>query len=383
MSFSQNMQYLRKLKGITQEKLADTVGVSRQSVSKWETGDAFPETEKIMQLCDIFGINIVGSMMMARILNLLFYATVAYFAIRKLKSGGLILATILIAPSPLFLAANFSYDYFVTVCIAYSLAYVIYEIQNPEKPVGVSDCVKMFGAMIIGCGPKAIYFLLLAPALFMKKNKFSSEKAFKYYRLGCILSMSVILASFIIPFFIDTGAITDGRGGSDVNSTEQLKFILSDPFGYVKILVNFLLDYVSFTNSQPFTVSFAYLGFGRAITGTLAIFVMLLAAFYDKDISDDIKGAGYLRLFNILVSIAAIALVATSLYIAFTPVGHSTVLGCQYRYIFPVLFLILYSIGSGKAGGKVNKNHLAAAVFSLISFNLILSYCETLLKQLG
>ena len=56
MSFSQNMQYLRKLKGITQEKLADTVGVSRQSVSKWETGDAFPETEKIMQLCDIFGI---------------------------------------------------------------------------------------------------------------------------------------------------------------------------------------------------------------------------------------------------------------------------------------------------------------------------------------
>ena len=56
MSFSQNMQYLRKLKGITQEELADTVGVSRQSVSKWETGDAFPETEKIIQLCDIFGV---------------------------------------------------------------------------------------------------------------------------------------------------------------------------------------------------------------------------------------------------------------------------------------------------------------------------------------
>lgn len=56
MSFSQNLQYLRKLKGITQEELADTVGVSRQSVSKWETGDAFPETDKIIQLCDIFGV---------------------------------------------------------------------------------------------------------------------------------------------------------------------------------------------------------------------------------------------------------------------------------------------------------------------------------------
>ena len=48
MSFAQNIQYLRKLRGITQEELSDLVGVSRQSVSKWETGDAFPETEKIM-----------------------------------------------------------------------------------------------------------------------------------------------------------------------------------------------------------------------------------------------------------------------------------------------------------------------------------------------
>ncbi len=57
MSFAQNIQYLRKLRGITQEELSDLVGVSRQSVSKWETGDAFPETEKIMQLCDIFNVS--------------------------------------------------------------------------------------------------------------------------------------------------------------------------------------------------------------------------------------------------------------------------------------------------------------------------------------
>ena len=57
MSFAQNIQYLRKLRRITQEELSDLVGVSRQSVSKWETGDAFPETEKIMQLCDIFDVS--------------------------------------------------------------------------------------------------------------------------------------------------------------------------------------------------------------------------------------------------------------------------------------------------------------------------------------
>ncbi len=57
MSFAENLQYLRRRDKITQEELADRLGVSRQSVSKWETGEAFPETEKIIALCDIFGIS--------------------------------------------------------------------------------------------------------------------------------------------------------------------------------------------------------------------------------------------------------------------------------------------------------------------------------------
>lgn len=57
MAFSDNLQYLRKRDKVTQEELADRLGVSRQSVSKWETGEAYPETEKILALCDNFGIS--------------------------------------------------------------------------------------------------------------------------------------------------------------------------------------------------------------------------------------------------------------------------------------------------------------------------------------
>ncbi len=38
MSFAENLQYLRKEKNITQEQLAEQLEVSRQSVSKWESG---------------------------------------------------------------------------------------------------------------------------------------------------------------------------------------------------------------------------------------------------------------------------------------------------------------------------------------------------------
>lgn len=55
MQFGENMQFLRKQKGMTQEELAEQMAVSRQTVSKWESDQSFPETDKLIALCDLFG----------------------------------------------------------------------------------------------------------------------------------------------------------------------------------------------------------------------------------------------------------------------------------------------------------------------------------------
>lgn len=54
MRFGDNLKKLRKLKKLSQEDLAEKMSVSRQSVSKWETGDAYPEMNNILELCKIF-----------------------------------------------------------------------------------------------------------------------------------------------------------------------------------------------------------------------------------------------------------------------------------------------------------------------------------------
>lgn len=54
MKFGENLYNLRKSAKMSQEKLAEKVGVSRQSVSKWENGESYPEMDKILKLCDIF-----------------------------------------------------------------------------------------------------------------------------------------------------------------------------------------------------------------------------------------------------------------------------------------------------------------------------------------
>ncbi len=56
MNMADRIQYLRKAKGLSQEDLADRVGVSRQAVSKWESEQSTPDLEKIIILSDIFGV---------------------------------------------------------------------------------------------------------------------------------------------------------------------------------------------------------------------------------------------------------------------------------------------------------------------------------------
>ena len=54
MSFRDNMQHLRATRNMTQEQLAMLLGVSRQSVSKWEAERAYPEMDKLLKMCVLF-----------------------------------------------------------------------------------------------------------------------------------------------------------------------------------------------------------------------------------------------------------------------------------------------------------------------------------------
>lgn len=56
MTIADRIQSLRKSKGMSQEELADAVGVSRQAVSKWESEQTAPDLEKVVIMSDIFEV---------------------------------------------------------------------------------------------------------------------------------------------------------------------------------------------------------------------------------------------------------------------------------------------------------------------------------------
>lgn len=58
MKFQDKLQILRKENGMSQEKLAEKIGISRQAVAKWEVGESNPDLDKLIILSDLFKISI-------------------------------------------------------------------------------------------------------------------------------------------------------------------------------------------------------------------------------------------------------------------------------------------------------------------------------------
>ena len=60
MGFGENLQAIRKKNHLSQEALAEMLGVSRQAVSKWELGDGYPEVDKLLTLAKTLNVSLDG-----------------------------------------------------------------------------------------------------------------------------------------------------------------------------------------------------------------------------------------------------------------------------------------------------------------------------------
>ena len=58
MELKDKLQLLRKQNGYSQEQLADKLGIARQTLSKWENGQAVPELSNLISLSNLYGITI-------------------------------------------------------------------------------------------------------------------------------------------------------------------------------------------------------------------------------------------------------------------------------------------------------------------------------------
>ena len=301
---------------------------------------------------------------LGRFSNLLVYSLVVFFAIRKLNSGKMLLAAIALLPTSIFLASNYSYDFWVTSFTMLGLAYLFSELQQPEKKLSKKNALIMLGSFVAGLGPKAIYFPLMLLLFLLKPSKFKSSHDYKKFIWASVISVVIVLGSFVLPFFISGDGGGDMRGGVAVNSAEQVKFILTQPIEYAKILFNFMVNYINPINAGGFMTSFAYLG---SVNGFFLLLTLLIfVAITDKNNFDKESSSFKIKSLMGMTYIFTVSLICTALYVAFTAVGSETIAGVQPRYLTPLILPLLYVFGHSYAN-PINKNIYNTVIFAVLA----------------
>ena len=112
---------------------------------------------------------------LGRLFNLLSYVTIVFFAIRIIPTKKSLLTVVALLPTNIFLAANYSYDAWLISFFMLGTAMAIREFSD-ERPLTTSRAFALFLVFLVGLGPKAVYFPMLAILMLMPLSKFESNK---------------------------------------------------------------------------------------------------------------------------------------------------------------------------------------------------------------
>ena len=364
----------------SQTKLYETVDSLYQDDQPGLTVRMWPRYKKLCYIPAAAGLLLGRALqlpyhmtfMLGRWANLLFYAVMVYLALKKLKSGKMIAAVVALLPFNLFMASSYSYDPWITAWLLYGFCCFFGELQQPEKKMTMREWIFMLLAFFIGVGPKVIYIPLILVTLLMPKHKYVSSRQRKLMMAAVAVITIAVFAIFLLPFVSSSGGgVQDSRGGAEVNAGAQTAYILANPLAYTKTLLTFLANYVSFSSACSYMTYFHYFS-NLGITGyaPLMLVTLMVVTFTDKNASDcNVRILP--RAATILMAFAAMCLVATSMYIAYTAVGSNTIAGCQYRYLAPVMFPVLYVIGSGRIENRMKREYYNGAILAVCSFVLL------------
>lgn len=310
---------------------------------------------------------------LGRFTGLLCYAMLGFFGIRKLKSGKMIAAVVLLIPTMMFLASSYNYDSYLVGFTALGLCWYMALWQDREAKVTLKDAVIMIGSIAAGCLTKAVYIPFLWILILLPRSKFREKKHHAWFIAGMVLATCAVLYSYLRPFLFSGSSPlpSDSRGGADVDAAEQMRYILGHPVEFIRTVWEYTAGaYLNLSRAGDLYTNFAYIG----ILPNAHIYLALLAAvvFTDKNEHDaPLVHRPWAHIWPMLVALALVLIAEVSMYIAFTPVGAGSIAGAQFRYMIPAILPAAMHLGSGKVENRMDRgwyNGLALGAAAAVNF---------------
>lgn len=277
---------------------------------------------------------------LARLVHLVTYCLIIYYAIKRIRYGKLIIAVFSLFPTMVSMACNFSYDPMCVALTIYSFARFFGILQSDSEQLNTIDAVAIFGTFLGGAFVKAILFPMLLVFLCAPKDRFGQSLSRRKWLLCTVGTAMVLMLSFVLPFVISSGASnSDTRGGGNISPVDQVKYIIFHPLAYTKTLIEFLEVYLSVSNlSHELGFLAPYLIPDdtpiRYVISGVQYLLLLLVALFDRGSSRASTKSAILTLVGDALSLI---LICTALYVSFTGVGVNRIAGVQTRYVYPLV----------------------------------------------
>ena len=221
--FKNNLKKLRKENNLSQEELADKLGVSRQSVSKWESGSAYPEMDKTLQLCKMFNVNIDD--LLNNDLNLVEER-------KEQKNNALD-------------KMNSFIEYVTkTINVFFNLSFKSKIKCILEQIIIICALIMIYsliGILLEHIFKMIFYFLIEHEAYYILKNIFSSIYLIIYLAISVMLVLHIFKIRYLDYFEVqDEDKETEEKQDNRKISLKKEKIIIRDPKNSSSSLLNFI-----------------------------------------------------------------------------------------------------------------------------------------------
>lgn len=315
---------------------------------------------------------------LGKIGNLLIYILVMFWAIKLAKRKKLFLIFVALMPTPLFLAASYTYDTIVFSFI--TLACVLWANELYNESINIRKIIGMVLLFAIGCFSKAVYIpmiliMLILPIASTKKKK---DKIIVWTMILCITCL--VMLTFVLPTLTSTmaGDLSfggDSRGGA-TSVVGQLVSMVKHPMASIKLMVKSIFELDNFRNlgypeaDNYFFGNLMFLNFANLgiLTDKWSCVIIVLAGMLL--LTPDQQNIRYERKLSIMDKIIiAIAVIGSigfiwlALYLSFTPVGETHISGVQARYYLPLLYLGALIFNGKRISLKCDYCKLSRATF--------------------
>lgn len=297
-----------------------------------------------------FGLSFCATMIFGRLFNLLFIGIILYYSMKNIKSGKMLVPAFAMIPTVFFLITSYSYDTWLSFLLLYAFCRYFGELQKKDEILTFSRFLGIYIPAFLALLPKIVYAPMLFLMAYMPKEKFKEKKWCTAYRACFCFAVLLMICGII---YVASGRLTlgvgDVRGGADVNSDMQLKYITHNFGTYCGILADGMRRYLSYEFSAQYLTFMAYMGITNLPNMVvnmqyIPIGLLIFTALWDRASLDRKTIPVCSKVVAVIMPVIIVAICATAMYISFTPVALNVINGYQGRYLLPAIFPSLYMI---------------------------------------